>query len=362
MAHPRRLPLFLPTLLLLLLHGLPAMGREAADTNMVRIGVAGTPPFVTDGTYGISMDIWREIAGRLGKQFTAQTYPSVPEALDALEAGQLDAVVGPVNISADLATRVGFTQPYFRSSLSILSRTEELNIWERVEPFFSMKLLYAVCGFLFILACVGTLLWLAERKASPEQFPRDPARGIGNGMWCAIATMTTTGYGDIAPVTLAGRVVAGAWMVISIIFATSMVAGIASTLTLTGMMPMAIDTAEKLPGRKVAFPAGSPAGDFVAEHGGITVPEANLDSCYAALLGKRVDAVVFDRPQLLYFTRSRHDAGIAVSSAQYQPQGYGFAFPLHASLMPLVDVELLRMRENGDLQHILRVWLGDRPE
>lgn len=40
---------------------------------------------------------------------------------------------------------------------------------------------------------------------------------------------------------------------------------------------------------------------------------------------------------------------MAVAPAQYQPQGYGFAFPMDSPYMPEVDVELLRMKEDGDL-------------
>lgn len=333
--------------------------QAASDTTALRVGVAGTAPFINADNEGISMDIWDEVARHMGVRYTTQAYPSVPEALQALEAGLLDAVVGPISISSDRVSRMDMTQPYFRSSLSILSRSDDLSAWERIEPFFSIKLFYALAIFLFILAVVGTLLWLAERKASPEQFPYDPARGIGNGMWCAISTMSTTGYGDIAPVTLAGRIIAGSWMVISIIFATTMVAGIASTLTLTGMGHTVIDTADKLQGKQVAVLQGSPAVDFVTDNGGRAMLAVNLDSCYAALKDKRVDAIVFDRPQLLYFFRTKHDKGMAVAPAQYQPQGYGFAFPMHSPYMPQVDVELLRLKEDGDLQHILKDWLGD---
>lgn len=329
-----------------------------ADTTSIQVGIAGTAPFVNEENQGISVDIWNVVVGKLDIPYFFVPYASVPDALDALEAGKLDAVIGPVSISSDRVARMDMTQPYFRSSLSILSRNDRLGVWDRIAPFFSIKLLYALLLFLFILAVVGTLLWLAERKASPEQFPREPARGIGNGMWCAIVTMSTTGYGDIAPVTLPGRIIAGSWMVVSIIFATTMVAGIASTLTLSGLGHTVIDTAEKLPGTRVAVLEGSPAADFVTDHGGRAVPEVNLDSCYAALQDKRVDAVVFDRPQLLYFIKERHDKDMAVSAAEYQPQGYGFAFPMHSPLMPQVDVELLRMKEDGDLEGILRLWLG----
>ncbi|MBS1944564.1 MAG: transporter substrate-binding domain-containing protein, partial [Bacteroidetes bacterium] len=240
---------FLPLLLLFCL--LPTLAAAAKKQPPLRVGIAGTAPFINGDTTGIAIDIWREIAAEMAQPYLITRFASEHEALAALEAGEVDAVVGPVTISSDRAERFGLTQPYCRASLSILSRSDEFDLWGRIQPFFSKRLLYATGVFVFILACVGTLLWLAERKDN-EQFPTSPARGIGNGMWCAISTMTTTGYGDIAPVTLAGRIIAGAWMVISFLFATSMVAGIASTLTLTGMNRNVIDNADQFGGKKIA--------------------------------------------------------------------------------------------------------------
>ncbi len=88
-----------------------------------------------------------------------------------------------------------------------------------------------------MLLGVGTLLWLAERRDNPEQFPATPVRGIGNGVWLALVTMTTVGYGDRVPITTAGRVMAGVWMVIALISASSLTAGIATALTLSQLEP-----------------------------------------------------------------------------------------------------------------------------
>ena len=120
----------------------------------------------------------------------------------------------------------------------------------------------AIGVFLLILSIVGTLLWLAERKESPEQFPKGPLQGIGTGMWLAIVTMTTTGYGDKAPITLLGRIITGTWMVISIIFATSMVAGLASILTLSSLDSTTISSIEELSGRKLQLSMGQPLKNF----------------------------------------------------------------------------------------------------
>ena len=70
-------------------------------------------------------------------------------------------------------------------------------------------------------------------------------------------------------------------------------------------------------------------------------------------------AVVFDRPQLLYFLKEKHNPDIAVSQAQFEPQGYGFAFPIDSPLVHKMDVQLLWMKESGKLDKIFREWLGN---
>jgi len=129
------------------------------------IAVAGTPPFVVDTTdqTGISVEIWQDMASRLGWHYQTKYFDEVPQALQALQEGKVDMVVGPISITADRLQKFRFTQPYFSSSLSILSRADSPTLWQRISPFFSERFFAAVCVFLLILGGVGTLLWLAER-------------------------------------------------------------------------------------------------------------------------------------------------------------------------------------------------------
>lgn len=335
--------------------------EESREKTLV-VGVAGSPPFVVDtiNKEGISLEIWQALASAEKWNYRMVGFEDVPQALHALEAGNLDVVVGPISITSDRARMVKFTQPYFQSSLSILSRTDEPNIWERIAPFFTMKFFYAVLVFICILGIVGTLLWLAERKRNTEQFPYSPAKGIANGMWCAIVTMSTTGYGDKAPLTFWGRVLAGSWMVISIIFATTMVAGIASTLTLTGMGHSVIKAADELSGKKIAVVGGSPAADFVREYGGKLVEVNSLSDGYKLLKDRQADAMVYDRPQLLYFLKQNHDDNMSVSTAQYDQQGYGFALPMDTKILHQMNVSLLELEESGQVDRIAEAWLGEK--
>ena len=66
----------------------------------------------------------------------------------------------------------------------------------------------------------GTLMTVIDR----EQFP-----SIGSGLWWAAQTVTTVGYGDNVPASLAGRLLAVAVMLLGIGFLTVITAAITST-------------------------------------------------------------------------------------------------------------------------------------
>jgi polar amino acid transport system substrate-binding protein len=327
----------------------------------MRVGVAGSAPFVADsaGSDGIAVEVWQRLSARLGCRYETVHFEDVPHALQALERGEIDAVVGPVSITSGRAADVRFTQPYFQSGLSIMSRSESPGWIQRIRPFFSTRFFIALGIFVLILGAVGTLIWIAEREANPSQFPMEPGSGIANGMWCAIVTMSTTGYGDRAPMTFWGRMVTSAWIIISLVGATTMIAGIASTLTLSGMKITEISTAADLAKHNVAAVPGSPSEALARQYGAASVTIESPEEGYRLLKSRRVDAVVYDRPQLLYFLKEHPDRDVEVSVAQYQRQGYGFALPLHSGMLHDMNVALLALEESGSVQRIIDGWLGE---
>lgn len=72
-------------------------------------------------------------------------------------------------------------------------------------------LLSVLLGFCIALLTAASVAYLMERHAHPE----DPEAfaSIPAALWWGIETMTTTGYGDVVPHTIAGRALSGVVMV-----------------------------------------------------------------------------------------------------------------------------------------------------
>jgi voltage-gated potassium channel len=62
--------------------------------------------------------------------------------------------------------------------------------------------------FVFVLVMAAVAMHLVERDAQPAAFGTLP-----NALYWAVTTLTTTGYGDIVPVTPLGRIIAGFVMI-----------------------------------------------------------------------------------------------------------------------------------------------------
>lgn len=83
----------------------------------------------------------------------------------------------------------------YHTSMSLLVRVLKLR---REELTVSLGLVLA------LVVIASTVMYAVEHDAQPKAFPSIPA-----AIWWGVVTMTTVGYGDVYPVTAAGRFVAG---------------------------------------------------------------------------------------------------------------------------------------------------------
>jgi predicted membrane-bound mannosyltransferase len=76
------------------------------------------------------------------------------------------------------------------------------------------------------LAVVGALVM---RVADSNNFP-----SVWLAIWWALQTVTTVGYGDVVPTTVAGRIVGGVEMVVGVAFIAFVTAGVTSSVIQRG--------------------------------------------------------------------------------------------------------------------------------
>ena len=104
--------------------------------------------------------------------------------------------------------KIGLHAPAFSTLARVVSN-------ERA-PIASVLILFAI-----LLMIAATAAHMFERAKQPEQFGSLPG-----AMWWAVVTLTTTGYGDVVPLTLGGRIVGSMLMI----------AGIAVLALMTGVL------------------------------------------------------------------------------------------------------------------------------
>ena len=81
------------------------------------------------------------------------------------------------------------------------------NLIGLLEPLFNSRRLRTIlAALIFFIFLFGYLFYVSE----PD------VRDLGDGIWWALVTITTVGYGDITPVTTLGRNVASSLMLLGL--------------------------------------------------------------------------------------------------------------------------------------------------
>lgn len=363
----RRFPLFLSLFLLVNFLQAETPANKKEDSKTLTVALTGEPPFVFESSSdlmpkGIAVELWNEIAGEGNIEFKYVRYPSIIEALDSLQKkdSEIDLIVGPIGITSANFELVDFTQPYANSSVSILTTSVEKTLWSYIKPFFSIKLLYYTLIFFLGLSITGMLIWLVERKTN-EDFRKGFFRGVGTGVWFVLVTMGTVGYGEIVVRTILGRILTSLVIVFVLISATSLVAGIAHTLSSLGTETH-ITQIEELGSKKIAATiSGSSSEEFAKSQGMSSMKSVKtLDDAMHLLATDQVDAVIYDRPELQYYILNNPGPSWVLENVEYDKHGFGFALPKNSDLVNKINIQLLKLEESGTAQKIISSYIGNQ--
>ncbi|HEC52044.1 hypothetical protein LCGC14_0259840 [marine sediment metagenome] len=337
-------------------------GVSLSQAKTLQVGITEVPPFVIQAEQGewegISIDLWRAVARE--QQLDYEWVPlSFSDLLSQVESGKIDVAVGALTMTADREAAFDFSHPFYQTGLSIgVPRTPKHGILQSLKALFSWEFLSVIVALGLLLFAVGVLLWVCERRANPEQFGGKASEGIGASFWWAAVTMTTVGYGDKAPVTLAGRLVALVWMFAGLIMVASFTAAITTSLTVSNLQYQ-IGGPQDLPGSTVATIANTASARYLEDNHVIRREYPSLTEAMQSVIDGRTDAVVYDRPLMQFRNQQLGDKRLDLVPAVFEQQLYALALPAGSKLREPLSEEVLRITESEEWRAIKASYLEE---
>jgi voltage-gated potassium channel len=117
----------------------------------------------------------------------------------------------PIAFTLDLRVLRIIRLVRFIRLIKIARYTEALNLITRVVRGKREELLMVFLACAILLIFSSTLLYYVEHDAQPKSFSSIPA-----SLWWGIVTVTTVGYGDVFPITVAGKIITSVFALIGI--------------------------------------------------------------------------------------------------------------------------------------------------
>lgn len=332
---------------------------SSGSAEVLTVGLRHQPPFAiktetSDGNDwdGVSVQLWREVAEDLDLQYEWRELAEGDEVAQ-LRRGEVDVVVSAIATSEG-EQQADFTQSYYVSSLGI-AQPRQRKLLDVVGAILTRRF-WMVCLWLsLLLLAVGAVVWGFERSQNKDMYAAKPVQGLWDSFWWACVTLTTIGYGDKAPVTIGGRVVALLWMLVAI--------GLTSSLTATITSVVSQDTVGTLssPAALRSLDVGTIAGSNAAEvldrqdvsFQAFNSPFEGMDAVDRGDL----DAFVYDDALMRYLNQNEFSNRLAVSASSLQTGHRVFALAEGSALLESVNAEVIEAQTEGDWPGLLERFI-----
>jgi polar amino acid transport system substrate-binding protein len=326
------------------------------------VGVTDFPPFFikkANGHWtGLSIDVWRRVAAEAAIPFDLREYGTIREMTAAIESGELD-LIPALAVTEKYEIGMDLSHAYYHSGFGIAVETapDDAPLGPYLLGLLSPRIIRLIMMLSLIAVIAGLSIWLFERRANPSMFGGNAIKGLGQGLWWALVTMTTVGYGDKAPRTIGGRITAVVWMFFSIILITSYTAVITTNLTVEELSGR-VRNQRDLPDVRVGALAASERMEYLTDEGLAVVPFKSIQSGLQALADDRIDAFVDDETQLRHIIRTDFPGQLHVLADTFAHYGVGMAIASESPLRETLNRALVKLMEQPDWEDIQEKYVG----
>ena len=331
----------------------PGAGPAAGSARVLRVAAYDAAPYAARDArglfWGVSIDLWRRVAEDRHWSYDLTLVASMQDVIGGVAAGRFDVAVGAITITPDRLRQVAFSYPSHRSgvAVAVARRTGLRALLARYGAVAgSLGGLVALMAALLLLT--GVLIWLSERRRRGAQAGTTSIGTVFEGLYWAVVTMTTVGYGDKAPHTHLGRAVAVAWMLGSLALISLLSTSLVAQLTADRIGDAQPVTLRDLAGLRLAAVEASSGAEFLAEAGLAFQHYPSLDAALAALAARRAGAVVNSVGALEWAVASGYRGTLEVRAGLLAPSLLGFAVPPGSALLAPLDETLVRTTTSAD--------------
>ncbi|GAB4459800.1 MAG: transporter substrate-binding domain-containing protein [Elainellaceae cyanobacterium] len=335
----------------------PSLSPTPVERSL-RVGIKPIEPFVfateQGNPTGYSIDLWEAIAPQINAQTQYLVYETTPELLDALRQGSIDVAIAGISVTADREAKgLDFSHPTYEAGLQlVVLQPQKSQLLRLLDYLGGDRALVAIGRVLLSSIVVGFLIWFFERRQN-SHFQNGPLAGIGQGIWFAVVTLGTFGYGDVTPVGLPGRIVAGLWMGVSFFILADFI----SAMTTARQQAAPVQSLSDLTGQPIGASQGTTADLFLQTKPVKRVPLADLEASLRALRSGEVVAIVIDRPVAEYLTAQEPD--LVMAGDRLSREHYGIALREGDDLREDINRALLTLQEKEYFEFLCRKWFGE---
>jgi polar amino acid transport system substrate-binding protein len=336
---------------------------DAAGAEILRVYTKPIEPFAfqKEGKdQGFSLDLWERVAKQAGFEYQLTWVKTMPELMEALKSGRADVGVAAISITSDREKVIDFSQPYYESGLQILVEggTAGSSSAAVIGTLFNWSFAKLLLVIVFALLVSSHLLWWFEHRSNEGDFPADYKHGVWESLWWTSSVLITGGCENKAPAGVGGRLVAVIWMLTGILLVSVLTASVTSAMTVR-QLTSEINGPSDLAGHLTATITGTTAEKFLADRHLELRSFPSLDDAIAALSAKKVQAVVYDAPVLLYRAAKGSGGQSRVVGRLFEKQNYGIALQPGSKYRKRINQVLLKLGEGGYLAELRKKYFGD---
>ena len=245
--------------------------------------------------------------------------PVVPAAGFDLSASDYENDVMPDSLVNSICC-VEFGASYLLSGFALVSKDVQKKLSAMTLIFSPIVVNMGLILFI-TLFCAGWIFTLFEWQANPR------ISNPGWGVYWAITTISTVGYGDVTPVSHLGRLLASIWMIASVLLVSLFTSELTAAFTSSAIMRVPINTLGDIQGALCMEIDDPSINTYVYR----TTPrpteirEESLDRCFDLLRAGQVQSVITDMPVINWYLDSYDIAGMYVSPV-LKPNPLSFVF------------------------------------